>query len=484
MDARVCSRMDFPRRKMKLFRTRYNRFRRNTDVVKVSADMKKLSTREDLIRESQNAFDLMRKIQKKESISTIIRDDWSKLNPDVLRKILETLNPIDLARAKTVCSDWYFVSKTCFRPPGTSLQIIHQGEDSSSRQDKMINARTKPVGFCYKSYCMASSGTWLLMVDFRLHFHLLNLITRESIDLPSMDSPIRGGQVRFEPGGQGSYDDKCGYFVESSGNKSVDILPSLSFTQIQSRISTSRKKHYYVKPSGDKFHHVSKDIVEWKNSAVVWINETTGDYVVAWIFRQHYLFSYKKGDASWSNLTLIKGTDSGFLDVAYRYDKLFVFTTDQQVRIFDFSGDFPDEVIANNPYWDRPFGFVEQPWEYVWKRKICIQKSGEVLVILSLKEVKYEEKLLFYVFKLNLESGKWERVDSIGDDDEMLILGHGVTVRAPVGDGIFKSDSICFVEDDVWPDQDDEDDHHGASKCGVFNIATRKIEWHKKMCFI
>ncbi|XP_022544223.2 LOW QUALITY PROTEIN: putative F-box protein At2g03610, partial [Brassica rapa] len=79
------------------------------------------------------------------------------------------------------------------------------------------------------------------------------------------------------------------------------------------------------------------------------------------------------------------------------------------------------------------------------------------------------------------ESSKWERVESIGDH-EMLIFGHGVTVRAPVkdvGDGV-KSGSICFVDDDyVWPDHD-----HRGSNCGVFNIATNEIVWHsKKPCF-
>ena len=37
-----------------------------------------------------------------------------------------------------------------------------------------------------------------------------------------------------------------------------------------------------------------KDIIICKRSAVIWIDERTGDYVVAWIFNYHYLFSYKK----------------------------------------------------------------------------------------------------------------------------------------------------------------------------------------------
>ncbi|CAN8253669.1 unnamed protein product [Cochlearia groenlandica] len=66
---------------------------------------------------------------------------------------------------------------------------------------------------------------------------------------------------------------------------------------------------------------------------------------------------------------------------------------------------------------------------------------------------------------MNLETCKWERLTSIGH--EMLILGHCVTVRAPVKDlgDVIKSGSIYFVEDDVWPYHQE----HG-----------RKIVWPKK----
>jgi len=99
--------------------------------------------------------------------------------------------------------------------------------------------------------------------------------------------------------------------------------------------------------------------------------------------------------------------------------------------------------------------------------------------------VKNEEKLLFYIFKMNLESYKWERVYSIGD--EMLIFGRGVTVPLALkdlGHGI-KSDSIYFVDDeDVWPDHKDWPDYKDhVSNCGVFDIATSKIEWPKKIYF-
>lgn len=267
------------------------------------------------------------------------------------------------------------------------------------------------------------------MVD-HCDIHLLNLITLERINLPTMN------------------------------------LPALDLNNNWERGSLSGEK-------------VSRDVLQWKNAAVLWIDDRSGDYFVAWIFRQTYLISHKKGDYSWSSFN-IQGKGSGFMDAAYRNSKLYVLTVDKHINIFDFSLDLPRKC---NLCKYTPFRFDEKPWESIWKTRLAIKESGEVLIVLSLKEVKNDqEKLLFYVFKMNLESCKWESVYSIGDN-EMLIFGQGVTVKAPVkdcfGHGI-KSGSINFVEDDVGPDHDDDD--HG-SVCGVFDLATSRIEWPKRTCY-
>ncbi|WZZ01903.1 hypothetical protein YC2023_074231 [Brassica napus] len=38
--------------------------------------------------------------------------------------------------------------------------------------------------------------------------------------------------------------------------------------------------------------------------------------------------------------------------------------------------------------------------------------------------------------------------------------------------------SVSLMMTYVWPDHD-----HRGSNCGVFNIATNEIVWHKKPCF-
>ncbi|KAL1216635.1 putative F-box protein [Cardamine amara subsp. amara] len=385
--------------------------------------------------------------------------DWAKLSPDLLRKILESLSSIDFYRAKTVCSDWYTVWKTCLKPL-YPWHIIYQDDSLmlfDPREDKLYT--TKVIGLSDDSYFMASSGNWLLIVDSCLDFYIFNLVTRERINLPSMESSIHrsksslgdGHTVRFERSDNREYGE-WGHFVEYG---------------------------HLEEPC--RKDHVSEDIVGCKRSAVLWIDERTGDYVVAWIFNKHYLFTYKNGDDSWRNWNSnwkSKRTNLGYLDLAYLNNKLYLYTTNDYIKIIDFSGDFPKEEIGNNPYQDLPFHYVPQECEDYWKTRIALQKSGEVLIILSLFEFLHEERCLFYIFKMNFESGEWERVDSIGDD-EMLIFGHGVTIRAPVqdvGDGI-KNGSICFVKDDLWPG------YKSPSYCGVFDLATSRINWSKKFCF-
>ncbi|KAG7558639.1 hypothetical protein ISN45_Aa05g002800 [Arabidopsis thaliana x Arabidopsis arenosa] len=355
--------------------------------------------------------------------------DWSKLCPDLLRKIIESLNSIDYHRAKLVCSDWYSVWKTCVKRPLYPWRIIYYDDDSSSLFDPRENKiyETKLLGLSDNSYYMASSGNWLLMLNSRLNFYIFNLLTCEKINLPS----IRGGKVRLEPSSdcrQGKWGDFVDHFRKIS---------------------------------------VSKDILGYKRSVALWIDERTGDYFVAWIFKNQYLFTHKKGDDSWWNWN--NNWDTFSLDLAYKHSKLYLYTYYDYIKIIDFSGDSPKEEIENNPYRDHPFHCHMSQGEYIWKRRIAIQKSGEVLVILCLTK---EGVHLFYVFKMNLESKKWERVKTVGDN-EMLIFGHGVTIRAPVqdvGDGI-KTGSICFVKDDVSP-------YYMHSDCGVFDLATSNMTWY------
>ncbi|KFK31076.1 hypothetical protein AALP_AA6G065100 [Arabis alpina] len=122
------------------------------------------------------------------------------------------------------------------------------------------------------------------------------------------------------------------------------------------------------------------------------------------------------------------------------------------IKIVDLSGDSLKEVSS----------------DYKLRRRFDI--------IVSLKGL--GQKCLLYVYKMNLESGKWERVDSLGG--EMLIFGHGVTIRAPVKDisgGRIKSDSVCFLHNDLWPSKDDFGYYNRDISSGVFDLVTNTIRY-------
>ncbi|CDY17151.1 BnaA05g10370D [Brassica napus] len=124
-------------------------------------------------------------------------------------------------------------------------------------------------------------------------------------------------------------------------------------------------------------------------------------------------------------------------DMAYKDNKLYVYTFDHYINVLDFSGDCPKETIEGNHYLNHPFPFVDT----IYKMRIAIANSGEVLI--------------------------------------MLIFGHGVTIRGPVKDRGIKSGSICFLDDDHL-----SDNYLGTRReanCGVFDLATRTITWHTRL---
>lgn len=366
--------------------------------------------------------------------------DWSEMCFDVLQLILESLSFPVFHRARSVCSSWYSVSKSCVRNRYPWLILFPEkfsGSESCElfdpRKDKTF--KTKDLGVeLSESSCVASYGNWLLMLNQSLDFSILNVFSGERINLPPLSSLRGKGRFRRENNG--------GLLLVHSRNDREPIF--------HMNIATG----------------------------MLWIDEKTKDFVVSWIYNDLYLFSYKKGDDSWWHL---QGTRC--LSMAYKDQKLCVYTSDHYIKILDFSGDFPKELVEEeNPYLNHPFWKVPQPWEHIWKRRIAMSKSGDVLIVLSSKGFpENQEKLSFYVFKMNREGTKWERVNSLGDD-EMLVFGDGLTLEASAtkesggGGGIVKSDLNYFVADDVWPPQNDT---IFQSSAGVFDLKTAELTWSR-----
>ncbi|KAG7536673.1 hypothetical protein ISN44_As13g006070 [Arabidopsis suecica] len=351
--------------------------------------------------------------------------DWSKLCDDLLRSIFEGLNTIkDFHRASSVCSNWYTISRICKQPINLLPWQILFKENSTllfdPEENKTHEIQHPGIDFSDR-YVLTSCSNWLLMIDYNVDFFLINVFTRERINLPSIESSIIGlGQAHF------------------------------------------------VEPT---------DIISAKKQACLWIDETTKDYVVAWSYNQYHLFINKKGDDSWSSLE-----DTKCVYIACNKDyKLYVYTLYSCIKIFDISGDSPEEIVEENPYRNHPFCFrlFSQPGEHYWKQRMAVTSFGEVLMIVSLRWL--GNKRLFHIYKMNLEKSSWERVDSLGG--EMLIFGHGVTIRAPMKDisslGI-KSDSIWFSGEGLWPEIDPYSPYTPLN-CGVFDLTTSTITWFKPL---
>jgi len=174
-------------------------------------------------------------------------------------------------------------------------------------EDREFSFEVECLGFdLLKSFVMASWSSWLLMNDPSLDFlYLLNVFTREMINLPSMKS-YKGKQ-----------------------------------TKLTSPL---------------------------KNLACFWINERTKDYVVACITEENCLFTYKNEDDYWWNVEDIYCTH-----MAYKDDKLYVYTIDSYIKILDFSGAFPKEIVQGNPTVTIRFALITNLGNTVGRRGLRLR---------------------------------------------------------------------------------------------------------------
>ncbi|XP_010418655.1 PREDICTED: putative F-box protein At2g33200 [Camelina sativa] len=220
--------------------------------------------------------------------------DWSDLCPDLLRSIFKILNNKDFHRTRTVCSNWNVVSATCKRTLypwrillGKNSSLLYDPEDDDKIREFEHPELDLSEYSKTKTYCIAVSSNWLLVADLRINFNLLNVFTKVKIHLPPLE---------------------------------------LSFIGIEHDDDDLEEWEYYI----DRGDLVS-------GLAVVWINERTRDYVVAWAYKRNLLFTFKKGDEAWRRN--IRGTKCS--DMAFKDNKLYVFTLEHYIKILDFSGDSP-----------------------------------------------------------------------------------------------------------------------------------------------
>ncbi|WZZ75798.1 hypothetical protein YC2023_087168 [Brassica napus] len=173
---------------------------------------------------------------------------------------------------------------------------------------------------------------------------------------------------------------------------------------------------------------------------ILWIDERSKDYLVI----GEDLAYFKKGDNSWKKISdQLSGSQKGMV---FKDHKLYALT-EEELRIFDFSGEFPLQVSRVNvggcvKLEIKKIGGMRSPapWEF------------------------YKLRRMSNVMDSSNGNIKWKEIFSLGD--EAIILDLGITVLAKDQEGI-TSNSIYFTAHEMdWFDTD----------IFVFNLDTNKVE--------
>ncbi|CAH8264570.1 unnamed protein product [Arabidopsis lyrata] len=324
--------------------------------------------------------------------------NWSEINLDVLQLILERLSIRNRLNARSVCKNWYRVSKeSLIKVP---WMIIFPSRKTKERSCQLFDPQegrfyelNKLVNDFYSSQCIATSGSWLLMFDFGSRFYVLNIFTRERINLP----PLKSHQGRI--------------FVKKTRDKlgRDNFMLRIRQSSITARNALNQTK------------------------AVLWVDELTKNYVVVWSIGLLYMMFTKSGFDNWREIPTREGPEilHGCQDLVYKYNKLYVLSKQNRIRILDFSQELPranSDNVYHNPFKNDGKGRA---------MIIGVTVSGDVLI------VKNQLKKIFNIFKMGLEGTRWDRVKSLGD--ESWIADLGVTVRASVNGS--KPNSVYYCRD-------------------------------------
>lgn len=347
------------------------------------------------------------------SIRAMATDDdgtpnWSELVTDILSLVFKHLSFTDFARAKTVCSSWYFASKSSSpRKNHTPWLILYQDTHwlmFNSDEEKFY--RTVYLGRFAECRGVASCGSWVLVFDKEINFYIINPFTPQLIRLPPLEYSNTG--TKFE-----------------------------------------RPGNYVFHLLFDDRHRTSRAIV---GNSVLWVDEKTKDYLVVWSYKEAfvpspYIYYCSKRGQEWFEIPASTcGKLFRCLDMAYKDEKLYILTSNGSIRILDFSlGDLPRQ-IDNHPYSHRPF-VTEFPNHKMGMR---LTTSGDVVMIQCVTTGTHKRSP-FRIFKLSSitetkesshEVVGWETVHSF-EDEESLVWDLSVTLPTKGVSGI-KKDSIYY----------------------------------------
>ncbi|CAH8386487.1 unnamed protein product [Eruca vesicaria subsp. sativa] len=331
--------------------------------------------------------------------------NWSELCPELVRCVFERLSFTHLKRGRSVCSSWRSALRGCV-PKRNQIPCLilfpnnNENNNNSScvlfapdDRDKTYKTRDLGVDFGQSS-CVATYGSWLLMLDTRWDLNILNPLTGERIDLP-----------------------------------------------------TTNYAHHPPRPYDNM---KPPNLV-----ACLWIDGTSKDYLA--VCKIDYPIFTKRGNHWWRRFgedgykQMVYEPTSQKLYISHYHNRIQVwsFSGDDPQQIFEsypqidryaFWDFLPDRCKYDKELYRKEEEFYGK--EYVDSRLyIAVSTlSGQVLKVVNV--LQKSKRWLFRVYKMHPVERSWEVVDSLGD--EALILDMGITVVATKDIPGIKKNSIYF----------------------------------------
>ncbi|EOA19174.1 hypothetical protein CARUB_v10007853mg [Capsella rubella] len=329
-------------------------------------------------------------MEKKRNTKPHISHSWSELPLDLLNSVFERLSFANFQRAKSVCSSWHSASRQSVPRNQIHWLILFPEVNNNNNNnnysctlfnldEKYKHYKTQDLGVEFaKSVCKATYGSWLLMKKYTLNeMYIVNLFTHERINLP----PVK---LLWED-----------YELHTTGRQ--------------------------------------KMIYQGRNvrSPVFWIDEKTKDYVVIWGFGRWCVVYSKKGDTLWNKIP----ETLGCFDMVYRDHKLYFLSKNDVFKIFDLSGEIPQQtfqwMVSVDKCQPRP---PPREW-YSSITRLVVTLTGKILKVEQMW-VMGSRNWSFRVFEVHssdLQKKPQRRIHSLRD--ESILLDQGITVLANDIDG-------------------------------------------------
>ncbi|KAJ0263500.1 putative F-box protein [Hirschfeldia incana] len=199
-------------------------------------------------------------------------------------------------------------------------------------------------------------------------------------------------------------------------------------------------------------------------SLVFWIDDETKDHVVAWALSKKCVVYCKTGDNSWNKIP----KTSRCHDMVYKDHKLYLSSYSSNVKIFDFSGEVPQQIVIEEKHGVPPHlvnlkpigGFRDNYWSIIVATNIVVTVAGDVLKVVKMWTASRSWSFCLYkVYSLGFE--EHEQVYSLGN--EAVLLDQCITVLANDNDGI-RRNAIYFS------------DCSNTNNVFLFSFKTKKVE--------